>query len=127
MLQLLRFVIVGMIGACVEVGLFSVMKSNGVKTITGNVVSFHIAFVICYFLHTFYTYRNIEAFRAISLNIFSKYAILMYVQLVVGSILLLILIDLLNWDGVYSKIVQISIVTPVGYIVQKKLIFKNQL
>ena len=119
-----RFILVGAIGAIVELVLFSGFVRVGLGILYSNFIAFHCAFALCFFLHYHYTYqRPYEGTRRI-FGGFVQYAALMYVQLIIGSILLWFLIEKFYWIAEIAKIVQIGIVTPLSYIIQKLVIFK---
>ena len=120
----LRFILVGVIGAIVELILFSGLVRTGRSILYSNVIAFHCAFALCYLLHYYYTHRKPYEGTQRVVGGFAKYAGLMYVQLLVGSLLLWFLIDKLSWMAEISKIVQIGVVTPVSYAVQKLVIFR---
>lgn len=119
-----RFILIGAIGAIVELVLFSGFVRAGRGILYSNFIAFHCAFVLCFLLHYQYTYqRPYEGSRRV-LGGFVKYAGLMYAQLIVGSLLLWLLIDKLEWIAEIAKVVQIGIVTPASYAVQKLVIFR---
>jgi putative flippase GtrA len=121
-----RFFIVGVFGAIVEVLLFSGLVRVGFGILFGNFVAFHCAFALCFYLHYRYTYqRPYGGTRNVS-NGFFQYAILMYAQLAVGSILILILVEKFDFIVEVAKVVQIGVVTPVGYAVQRLVIFRRR-
>jgi putative flippase GtrA len=119
-----RFVLVGVIGAIVELVLFSGFVRAGTGMIYSNFIAFHCAFFACFFLHYQYTYQKPYEGKHKVAGGFIKYTGLMYAQFIVGSLLLWILIDKLEWTVEISKVVQIGIVTPVSYAVQKLVIFR---
>lgn len=120
-----RFILVGVLGAVVEIFLFSGLVWVGAGVIFGNFLAFHCAFVLCYTLHYFYTHKKPFVGRKNILHGFFKYAVLMYSQLFVGSLLLLLLINDFNWIPSLAKIFQICLVTPLGFLIQKLIIFKR--
>jgi putative flippase GtrA len=120
-----RFVLVGVLGAVVELFLFSGAIWIGLGIVFSNFFAFHCAFIFCYTLHYFYTHKKPFVGRKNILNGFFKYAVLMYGQLFVGSLLLLLLINDFNWMPGLAKIFQICLVTPLGFLIQKLIIFKR--
>lgn len=119
-----RFAMVGIIGAIVELTLFAELARIWDKVMMINFIAFHCAFAICFFLHYNYTYqRPYEGTRRI-FGGFVQYAALMYVQLIIGSILRWFLIEKLYWMAEIAKFVQIGIVTPLSYFIQKLVIFR---
>lgn len=121
----IRFVIVGLLGAIIELILFSELVRTGLGVASSNFLAFHCAFLICFFLHYYYTHQKRYAGVHIIAGGLIKYAALMYVQLFVGTILLWILIDKYGWVAEFAKITQIGVVTPVSYVVQKYFIFNE--
>lgn len=121
-----RFILVGLIGAIVELALFSVFVRSGLGMLYSNFIAFHCAFFLCFFLHYHYTHQKPYEGKHKVAGGFVKYAGLMYAQFIVGSLLLWFLTDKLNWMAEVAKVVQIGIVTPVSYVVQKLVIFRKR-
>jgi putative flippase GtrA len=119
-----RFILVGLIGAIVEVILFSGFVRVDVRMVYSNFIAFHCAFFLCFFLHYHYTHQKPYYGKRKLVGSFFKYTALMYAQLILGSLLLWFLIEKLEWMVEISKIVQIGIVTPISYAVQKLIIFR---
>ena len=119
-----RFILVGIIGAIVELTLFSALVRINGGVMLSNFIAFHCAFATCFFLHYYYTYKKPYSGKHKVASGFIKYAALMYAQLIVGTLLLWLLINKLGWMPEVAKVVQISIVTPVSYVVQKLIIFR---
>lgn len=120
-----RFIVVGIIGAIIELILFSELVRAGLGVASSNFLAFHSAFLFCFFLHYYYTHQKRYAGAHAIAEGLIKYVALMYVQLFVGTILLWILIDKYGWVLEFAKITQIGVVTPVNYVVQKYLIFNE--
>jgi putative flippase GtrA len=123
--RVVRFVLVGVFGAFVELGLFSVLLAAKIGVVLSNVVAFHVAFALCFALHYVYTHQYPFSGWRIFLRGFVRYAALMYGQLAFGTILLWLLIDKTGLVGEVAKLVQIAIGTPLGYLIQKNLIFQR--
>lgn len=121
-----RFILVGVVGAIVELGLFSGLIKVGLGFLFSNFIAFHCAFALCFYLHYHYTHQRPYAGIRMVVGGFAKYAGLMYAQFIVGSLLLWFLIDKLDWMPELAKIVQIGTVTPVSYVVQKLIIFRGR-
>lgn len=119
----IRFIIVGIIGAIIELALFSKFTRVELSVASSNFLAFHCAFLICFFLHYYYTHQKMYDGFGIMAGGLMKYATLMYIQLLFSTILLWILIDRYGWNAELGKITQIGVVTPVSYIVQKYFIF----
>ncbi len=120
----IRFVFVGAFGAILELVLFLSFLKIGFSILYSNFFAFHCAFVFCFFLHYHYTYQKpYEGARRIFSG-FAKYSILMYMQLIIGSALLWFLTEKFNWMAEIAKILQIGIVTPLSYFIQKLVIFR---
>ena len=121
----LRFVVVGLIGATIEIILFSVLVRAGLGVSFSNFLAFHCAFLICFFLHYYFTHQKRYNGMHVIVGGLLKYAGLMYVQLLVGTVLLWLLIEKYGWVAEFAKIAQIGVVTPVSYLVQKYFIFSE--
>ncbi len=121
-----RYLVVGVIGAVTEFLLFVGLTRAGGGIVLSNIVAFHCAFVLCYFLHYHYTHeRPFEGLRSVASG-FMKYAALVYILFILGSVLLWFFTGRLMWSPELSKIMQMAIVTPIGYFVQKGLIFQKR-
>ena len=123
----IRFLIVGFIGALIELILFSTLLKTHLTISISNFLSFHISFVICFLLHYLYTYQKSYVITRIAFSSLIKYTGLMYVQLFLGTILLWMLIDKFGWRAEYAKFMQMCILTPISYIVQRYLIFRDKI
>ena len=121
-----RYVLVGLFGALLEVILFTIMFNSSFSVIVSNVIAFHIAFICCYFLHYYFTHKKPYEGGINVVNGFLMYMVLMYSQLIVGTMLLFILIEKVGVLPMLAKVSQILIVTPIGFFIQKKLIFKKR-
>jgi putative flippase GtrA len=121
-----KFILVGITGAAIEIIVFSAMIRFQAGTLISNVVAFHLAFVTCFFLHHHFTYCQPTNRTRDALKAFFQYALLMYWQLVLGTALLWLLIDRLHWVPEISKVIQIAVVTPMSYLVQRVIIFKKR-
>lgn len=120
----MRFVVVGIIGAIVELALFSGLIKINCEVAISNFIAFHCAFVICFLLHYYYTYKKPYREKQKVIIGFIKYICLMYGQLIVGTLLLLLFINKLDWMPEVAKFVQIGIVAPISFVLQKFNIFK---
>jgi len=116
---------VGIFGAVVELTVFSIFVNLSVNVIYTNIISFHSAFVICFFLHYYYTYQKPYVGIYKVAGGFLKYFGLMYAQLIIGTLLIWLLIYKFELMPEVAKIIQIGIVTPVSYAVQKLSIFRT--
>jgi putative flippase GtrA len=120
-----RFIFVGGVGAVLETSIFILMFDRGVQLYLSNIIAFHIAFFVCYFLHLNYTHSKPFSTRNAVLAGFVKYSLLMYFQLFIGTALLSALIESLGINPLIAKLFQIGIVTPLGYLVQSIYIFRS--
>lgn len=123
--RVLRFVCVGIIGACIELGFFSFLLAAGVGIVVANVTAFHVAFGISFVLHFIYTHRYSLSERHFFVCGFAKYAALMYVQLAIGTLFLWFLITKWGCVSEVAKLIQIATVTPLSFMIQKTLIFQK--
>lgn len=125
-LKAARYVLVGGgIGAIVEFLLFVALTRLGGGLQASNLVAFHGAFLLCYVLHYHYTYeRPYAGTRSISAGL-AKYAALVYFQLLLGALLLWFFIERLLRRPDASKFVQMALVMPASYFIQKALIFRR--
>lgn len=123
--RIFRFISVGITGAIVELGLFSFMLASGIDLVIANVVAFHVAFTICFALHFIYTHRYSLSDRQFFARGFLGYAALMYAQLGVGTLLLWLLITKGGCIGEVAKVLQIGVIMPISYLIQKIVIFRR--
>lgn len=120
-----RYVFVGVIGAICELALFSGLVRIGLGVLNSNFLAFHGAFILCFFLHHHYTYQRLfTSIRPLTRD-FLKFAGLMYAQLIIGTLLVWFLIDQLSWVTEVAKVIQIVIVTPISYVVQRVFVFRQ--
>jgi putative flippase GtrA len=121
--QAVRYLLVGVLGLIIELLLFSLFYRLGLGIILGNLLSFQIALTVCFMLHYRYTYRVLHKSFRDALNYYFKYTSLMYIQALIGTVLLYGFIEFLLLQPELAKIIQIAIVTPISYIYQKTKIF----
>lgn len=119
----LRFFLVGIIGAFIELHLFSYLIKIEYEVMLSNIVAFHCAFITCFFLHYFYTHMKTFIEKRKLANKFIKYVILMYSQLLIGSFLLWFLINEIGWLPEVAKLAQVIFIIPISYFIQKTKIF----
>lgn len=119
-----RYVLVGGVGAVIETVLFSGFIALGLNLVGSNFLAFHFAFVTCYFLHRRYTHGQPPAGRRKLALGLTKYAAVMYGQLSVGYYLLWIFMTKAGLPPGISKLLQIALVTPAAYFLQKKMVFR---
>jgi putative flippase GtrA len=119
-----RYLLVGFFGAIFEFFIFSYLVYLKFTVFVSNVFAYHLAIVICYFLHFFFTHRMVKL-NATSIR-FIKYISLMYIQFLIGMVILWILIIYLEVGIEASKIIQIALVTPVSYFLQNIFIFTKK-
>ena len=121
----MRYILVGVLGAIIETALFAYLFRLGFGIAASNVVAFHVAFITCYFLHYYYTHSKPFEGNSALVNGLGKYTVLMYGHLIIGSVLLWLLIQKFGLNVDLAKIVQVGIVTPGSYVVQKTAIFRS--
>lgn len=120
-----RYVFVGVVGALIELGIFSILVKLHTGIVLSNVVAFHCAFALCYFLHFTYTHEHPLSETKFFARGFMKYAALMYTQLAFGTWMLWVLINQMHWIDEIAKMTQIVAVTPLSYVIQKTFIFRK--
>jgi putative flippase GtrA len=121
----IRYILVGIFGFIIEFGLFSFFMRMNISISKSNFLAFNTALFICFVLHFSYTYQYTISDRKFFFRGFTKFLALMYVQLAFGTVLLWFLIDKIGLLGDLAKLLQIAVVTPLGYLVQKNLIFQE--
>lgn len=121
-----RFILVGIVGASIEVVVYLALLQIGFFYLICNFVGYHLAIITTFFLHRTYTFSLSDAPRKHLFQRFYKYILLMYMQLAIGSFLLLIFVELLLLDELISKFVQMLAVIPASYLAQKIFIFSEK-
>jgi putative flippase GtrA len=119
----LRFFLVGIIGAIVEFLLFSYLIKSDCDVMLSNLIAFHFAFITCFLLHYSYTYTKPYSKKRKLANYFIKYVVLMYSQLIIGSLLIWFLINRIGRLPEFAKFSQMIIIIPISFFVQKNRIF----
>jgi|GEM_PF-3011045 len=122
--QSLRYLVIGGLGAVIEILLFTLLFRFGLSLFVANICAFQLALTFCFVCHYFFTYQ-VDAFSVtIFLEKYGKFCLLMYIQFIAGMGLLYFFVNLLGGSDWSSKALQIGIVTPVSYFVQKRKIFR---
>ena len=121
--QMLLYVGVGLFGAFIEWYAFLLLTTVVKSILIANIIAFHLAFLTCFFLHHFFTYKLPYSGLYNLIKGLSKFGFLMYAQLFVGSIFLFLMIKYAPFSMAVSKVLQIGLLVPVSYMIQKKFIF----
>jgi putative flippase GtrA len=134
-LMVFRYFLVGISGVVVETTLFLLFyQASGflqdirvmgvsVRTPLVNLLAFQISLTNCFLLHLRYTFCVKPHGLREWIGFYWRYGFLMYVQLLVGTVLLYLFIDVWGWLPVISKILQLGLVAPTSYLIQKYKIF----
>ena len=119
-----KYLLVGFLGAILEyIGFLALIRFK-YSILASNVISYHLALVVCYILHFFFTHRMVKKNGII--NRFVRYLFLMYFQFFLGLIVLIYFIEYIEFEIEISKLMQIILVTPLSYLVQKTFIFNSR-
>ena len=121
-----RFILVGIVGASIEIVAYLTLLNVGFFYLICNLVGYHLAIVSTFFLQGVYTFPLSNTLEKHLFLRFCKYVLFMYVQLAIGSVLLLICVELLMFDEWISKFIQMLVVVPVSYLGQKIFIFSEK-
>ena len=121
-----RFVLVGIVGASIEIVAYLALLEVGFFYLICNLVGYHLAIISTFFLQSMYTFPLSNTLDRHLFLKFFKYILFMHVQLAIGSVLLLIFVELLLFNEWISKFIQMSVVVPVSYLGQKIFIFRGK-
>lgn len=119
-----RYFFVGIFGAILEFFIFQKLINCKYSILISNLFSFHSSVIACYLLHFYVTHGASKRNGIISK--FFRYITLMYVQFIFGSVILWGFINYIEFGVEVSKLMQIALVTPISYLIQKFFIFTRK-
>ncbi|MDD4187964.1 MAG: GtrA family protein [Bacilli bacterium] len=118
------YLIVGGLTTIVSIGSYSILlKLCGFNYIISNILSWILAVVFAYFTNRWFVFKSTNKNK---LNEFIKFSGSRVTTLVVETGLLMVLIDLIMFDEVWSKVIGQIIVVVLNYIISKLLVFKEK-
>ncbi|MDD2505207.1 MAG: GtrA family protein [Bacilli bacterium] len=122
--ELWNYLIVGGLTTIVAVGSYAFFaKSLELHYITSNILSWIIAVVFAYFTNRLFVFKstNKEKFKE-----FIKFSGSRITTLVIETGLLILLIDIVLFDEVWSKVIGQIVVLVLNYIISKLIVFKEK-
>lgn len=125
LLRYLKYCIVGGIGIIVDFSLFMVfVKIFQINYIVANIISISVALILVYFLQKNWTFQYQIKEQT---KTFQRYLVSIILVFIFNSGILIILVGLLMFDVIPSKIIQIILSTFLGYILTNYFVFiKNR-
>lgn len=118
-----KYLAIGCLGLLIEYTVFLCLCSVGVSYVLANIVAFNSAFVTCFILQRKYTF-DLGNFKEGRRKHLLKYIVLMYAQLLIGTVILEWLLYHNKLEDYIAKLIQMVLIIPASYIAQKKWVFK---
>ena len=116
-----RFVLVGIGGYVVNLGVFALLHAAGVPYVANSVVSYSIANALMYLGNRYFTFRlGNEGFWGAYL----RYLLVGVVVAVLNAALLTLLVEGTGIDSRVGVAISLLLVTPVAYVLFKRWTFK---
>jgi putative flippase GtrA len=122
--QIVKFIFVGVLGAVTEIGVFMLLIKYGLSLVFANAIAFNLALIQCFIANRYFTFGLRGG--ALRLKSFTIFLIYMYLQLIIGTTVLWILIKEFQMTELISKIIQLGCLTPISFLFQKYFIFKSK-
>lgn len=124
LIQYFKYCIVGGIGIIVDFSLFTVfVKIFQINYIIVNVLSISVALILVYFLQKNWTFQYQIKEQT---KTFQRYLVSVILVFIFNSGILIILVGLLMFDVIPSKIIQIILSTFLGYILTNYFVFSKK-
>ncbi len=120
--QLCKYGVAGGIGAGIDIGLYSIIITySSLNYLLANAISFSIGTIIVYFLQKNWTfrYRNDK-----NILLFPKFLMVVAITYIFNNLILIICIELLHFNPILSKLIQVFISFMWGYTINKTFVFK---
>ncbi len=116
-----RFVLVGLGGYVVNLGVFALLHSAGVPYVANSIVSYSIANALMYLGNRYFTFRlGNEGFWAAYL----RYLLVGVLVAVLNAALLTLIVEGTGIDSRVGVAISLLLVTPVAYVLFKRWTFK---
>lgn len=122
-IQLFRFAIAGVIGAGLEVTLFILMVDYmEVYYLTANFIAISMAIAVNYLISQKWVFEGGRYTRGIEFTVFVAVSA---VALFLNQMLMWIMVDSMEMDVKFSKLLAIGIVAAYNFVAKKFLVFKR--
>lgn len=122
--EIWNYLIVGGLTTVVSIGSYSIfIKTCSLNYILSNILSWILALIFAYFTNRWFVFRSNNKDMV---NEFIKFSGSRVITLVVETVTLMVLIDLIMFDELWSKVIGQIIVVVLNYIISKLLVFKEK-
>jgi putative flippase GtrA len=121
--QKYRYLLVGGLGALLEVLVFFIVYNFSDNLVFSNFIAFNLAVLMTFLLHDFFTYRTNS--RQFEFHKIIKFFGFMYFQFFLSTGMLMYILEVVHYS-IIAKLIQIVLITPISYYIQKKLIFRKR-
>lgn len=124
--EIILYIIVGVVTTLVNIGLYSTLLFFNVEYKLANIISVVISIIVAYILNKIFVFKtksnNInELFKEIYRFIYAR-----GLTLLLDYFGLIIMVEVFNFNNLFSKIALTFIVIVLNYILGKKLVFKTK-
>lgn len=123
--RFLTFLFIGIFNTLLDIGIFTLLIYIFGKTpqniIILNIVSFSIVVICAFFLNGKFTFKN----KNLTTQKFFKYYATTIFGMVLNTIIVFVLMTILNFGTVISKIIAASIIVFYNYIISKNYVFRE--
>ena len=120
--QLCKYGAVGGIGAVLDMGLYTIIITlTSLNYLFANAISFSIGTIVVYILQKNWTFQCQDDKNVL---LFSKFIGVVLITYLLNNLILIICVELLDFNLILSKIIQILISFIWGYSINKTFVFK---
>lgn len=125
LLKYCKYCIVGAIGAITDFSIYTALiRVLSLNYIFANLFSISVALVIVYFFQKSWTFKNVSKDKSKS---FHRYLVSVALTYFLNNGIIFILIGIMGYDEILSKIIQIALSSIWGYILSNYYVFvKNE-
>jgi len=121
LIRYLKYCIAGGIGIIIDFSLFTVfVKFFQINYLVANIVSISVALILVYYLQKNWTFQYQIKEQT---KTFQRYLVSVALTYLFNNGVLVILVQLLRFDVIHSKIIQIILSTVLGYILTNYFVF----
>lgn len=122
-IQLFKFAVAGAIGAGIEIFLFILLVDYlGVYYLTANFMAISVAIAVNYLISQKWVFEGGRYNRGVE---FTAFVAVSAVGLFLNQMLMWVLVDSLELDMKFSKLMAIGIVAAYSFVAKKFLVFKK--
>ncbi len=121
--QIIKFVVAGAIGACIEIGLFFfLIEFSELHYLIANFIAISVAIIVNYFISQKWVFETGKYSKRKEFVFFIGVSV---IALLLNQLLMLMLVDMLELNMKLSKVAAIGMVAVYNFLAKKFFVFKG--